>query len=501
MVEPVRTGYSRVFLLEQKAGPETAPAYQSFWKAGSFTFDQGDVTVVRAPSDGQYDGFIPIGKIIGAPGNPKIDLTSYMPLDAKSLFLRLATRGCDNDIHIHFGNCQDPKDFNGGWTKILVIENARPTSYSTEDLGALDADQRAIVHETLPITGETAYEIFRIGLARQADVQLTREAMDVSIVDAINCGQCGLPSDGTNKVFVLEAYSGGSPGVNAQIVATKDGGKTWIESTIASLGATQSARRIMGSGNYLVVLSDDSDSVHYALMSAILANAGATAWSQNTSGFVATKGPRAGFSFGATFNWAVGEGGYIYFTNDVTSAWVVQDPGTLTIANLNDIHGYDASRLVAVGDGNIVLYTTNGGATWSAAPGGGPAVGVNLNCVFMRTDLEWWVGTATGRLFYTRDGGTSWTEKAFPGSGSGVVRDIQFPSRNVGYMSHDTVGGAGRILRSISAGNSWYVAPEGTGTIPTNTRINQLAATPNDVNTVYGAGIQANNDGILIKGS
>jgi hypothetical protein len=500
MPEPVRTGYSRVFLLEQKAGPDTPPSFQQFWKAGGFTFDQGDVTIIRVPSDGQYDAFVPVGKIIGAPGNPQIELTSLLPLDAKSLFLRLATRGCDNDVHIHFGNCQDPKDFNGGWTKVLVIENARPTSYSTEDLGALDADERALVHETLPVTGETAYEIFKIGLARQADVQLTREAMDVVIVDSINCGQCGLPSDGTNKVYVLEGQAAGSPGVNAQIVATSDGGKNWVESTIASLGAAQSARRLIGSGVYLVAVSDDSDSIHYALLSAVLAGVG-TAWTNMSTGFVATKGPRAGFSLGSTLNWFVGEGGYIYGSSDITSGVTVQDPGTLTIQNLNDVHGYDASRLIAVGDGNIVLYTTNGGTTWSAAPGGGPAFGVNLNCCFMRTDLEWWVGSAAGRLYYTRDGGTTWKEKAFPGNGSGQVRDIQFSSRNVGYMSHDPATGGGRILRTISGGNSWYVAPEGVGTIPSNTRINQLAVTANDVNTVYGAGIQSNNDGILIKGS
>jgi photosystem II stability/assembly factor-like uncharacterized protein len=198
----------------------------------------------------------------------------------------------------------------------------------------------------------------------------------------------------------------------------------------------------------------------------------------------------------------VGEGGYIYFSADITSGFTVQEAGSLTILNLNAIHGYDASNLVAVGDGNIVLYSTNGGSTWAAASGGGPAPGVNLNCVVMRSALEWWVGTAAGRLYYTRDQGATWTQKAFPGAGTGQVRDIQFPTKQVGYMAHEAAAGSGRILRSISGGNSWYVAPEGTGTIPANTRINQLATSINDVNVVYGAGLASNGtDGILIKGS
>lgn len=500
MPDITRTGFSRVFLLEQRAGPETPPQYESFWKAGALKWDQGTVTVVRIPSDGQYDAFIPVGKIVGAPGNPELDLTSLYPVDAKSLLFKLATRGCDNDIQIHIGTCQDPKDFNGGWTKILTIEAARPTSYSTENLGALTPDERALVHETIPTTGETAYEIFRINFARQADIQLTREAMDVEIVDAINCGACGLPSDGTNKVFALENYAAGSPGVNAQIVFTLNAGSVWQESTISSLGAAQGARRIAGVGTNLVVASDDSDSVHYLSFASMAL--GSSAWTQMSSGFVATKGPRDIFSLGSTLTWLVGEGGYIYASTDITSGVNIQDAGSITTQNLNSVHGVDSQNLVAVGDANVVLYTTNGGVSWGTAPGGGPAAGVNLNCVFMRTALEWWVGTAAGRLYYTRDAGSTWHEKAFPGNGSGGVRDVAFSTKQVGYLAFDGASGGGKILRTISGGHSWYVAPEGTGVIPTNTRINQLAVTPDDVNVVYGAGLAGGGaDGILIKGS
>lgn len=499
MPDITRTGFSRMFLLEQRAGPETAPQYQGVWKAGGITWDQGDITIIRQPSDTQYDAFTNIGKIIGAQGNPTFDITGLYPLDAKSTLFKLARRGCDNDLQIHIGDCSDPKDFNGGWKKIIVLEAARATSYSTEDLGALDTDERALVHETLPVSGEDLYEIVPIAFGTLGGVQITREVMDVAILDAVNCGACGLPSDGTSKFFALEAFAAGSPGANAQIVASQDGGVTIIESTISTLGAAQSARRLGGSGTLLVVVSDDSDSLHYIRISDMLRGAGA--WSQVTTGFVATKGPRDFFSLGPSLNWMVGEGGYIYFSSDVTSGVTAVEQGSLTILNLNGIHGFDASNLVTVGDGNIVLVSRNGGLAWAAAPGGGPATGVNLNCVYMRGKDEWWVGSAAGRLYYTRDGGTTWREKAFPGNGSGQVRDITFPTKQVGYMSHDGATGGGRILRSISGGNSWYVTPEGTGNIPTNTRINQISATKDDPNFVLGGGIVASADGILVRGS
>lgn len=503
MVDITRTGYSRVFLLEQRANPDNAPQYEGVWKAGALKWDQGNITVVRVPADGQYDAFTPVGKIIGAPGNPDIDLTAIYSATELSKMFQLARRGCDNDVQIHIGNCQDPKDFNGGWTKILALEAARPSSYSTEALGALDPSERSLIHETIPLTAEDAYEITRINFGRFADVPLTREAMSVAIIDAINCGECGLPSDGVSKVFTLENYAAGSPGVNAQIVATGDGGKTFVESTIDTLGAAQGANRIIGSGVYLVVISPStggSGSIHYSLLSDILRGGLPGQWTQVLTGFVATKGPRAGHSLGSTLNWFVGEGGYVYFTTDITSGVLVQDAGGNTQSNLNSIHGVDSQTLVAVGDNNAVLVTYNGGNTWTAITG--PAVGVNLNTVFLRTNLEWWVGAANGRLYYTRDGGVTWREKLFPGAGSGQVRSVRFSSRQVGYMAFDGASGGGKILRTISAGNSWYVAPEGTGVIPVNVRINQLAVTKDNVNVVWGAGLATGGlDGILVKGA
>jgi photosystem II stability/assembly factor-like uncharacterized protein len=119
----------------------------------------------------------------------------------------------------------------------------------------------------------------------------------------------------------------------------------------------------------------------------------------------------------------------------------------------------------------------------------------------MKSATEWWVGTAGGVLYYTLDSGVTWTVKGFPGSGAGVVRDINFATNQVGYLAHDTAAVAGRILRTIDGGYSWYVLPEGTGAIPANDKINSLA-TCKEPNVVLGGGLADNAaDGILIKGS
>ena len=115
----------------------------------------------------------------------------------------------------------------------------------------------------------------------------------------------------------------------------------------------------------------------------------------------------------------------------------------------------------------------------------------------MRSPQEWLVGTATGRLWYTINGGATWDEKGFTGAGGGQVRDIVFATPSVGYMAHDN-GTSGRVLRTIDGGFSWYVMPEGAGSIPANVSVNRLAVC-DDPNILYAAGVGSGADGIWIK--
>lgn len=489
--------FSRVFSIEDTAGPENVPEYQGLWKAGAATWAQGDITRIRIPDPARYDNFITAGKIRGEQGTPQVSIMARYTHDLSEM-LRLVRKGCEVDIQIHMGLCQDPRDFNGGWDKILVLTKALPTNYSTDDLGAMMDSERAVINEEVPFSGEDLFEISRLSFQEQASAQAVQEVLDIVVCDSISCGLCGIPSDGCDKVFALTASAAGSPGLAAEIIWTADGGGTWEDINITTLAANEDPDALDCVGVYLVVVSQESCSIHYAETADILN--GVEVWAEVTTGFVSPTGcPVDLWSADPTHTFIVGLGGYIYFMSDVPSGVAVQSAGTVTTQPLRAVHGLDALVVVAVGDLNAVVYTLNGGTTWGSVTG--PAVGVNLNTVFVRSELEWWVGSAGGRLFYTLDGGTSWTEKAFPGSGSGVVRDVVFFNGTIGYMSHDTTAIRGRILRTIDGGQSWYVLPEGTGTLPLNDRINALAVCE-DPNVVFGAGLGDNAvDGYIVKGA
>lgn len=493
-----RSDFSRMWLIEGRAGPANVPQYENFWKAGAPTWSFGDVTNQYVPDPGQYGQFDVAGVIIGERGNPQLPVTARYLADSQSVLLQLARAGCDSDLHIHFGLCKDPRDFNAGWDKILVLEAARITQWGATDMGAMMPGDRAMVNEEVPFTGQDMYEILPIAFQEQAASQAVQEVVDITICDTATCGDCGIPSDGCQHVFAVTLSNGGSPGLPAEVIFTQTGGAVWDETGISTLSPTEDPNALACVSPNLVVVSEDSESLHYAPIADILA--GTETWAEVTTGFVATKGPTDIFSADPAHTWIVAEGGYIYFTADPTAGVEVQDPGVVTTEDYAAINGIDSLNIVAVGANNSVVATFNGGETWEAITG--PNVGVALTTVWMLSDRNWFVGCADGTLYYTLDSGDSWTIKAFPGSGTGVVRDIAFSSPTVGWMAHSTATPAGRILRTINGGFSWYVAPENNGAIPTNDYVGALAACPENVNVIYGAGLAGNGtDGFIVKGA
>ncbi|MFA5673930.1 MAG: YCF48-related protein [Thermovirgaceae bacterium] len=486
-----RAEYSRVWLIENRAGPASPPTYEGLMKAGGLSWPQGDVRLERVPDPERYGEFITIDKIPGEQGSPSLTITAKYGFELSDL-LRIMRKGCDADLQIHMGKCKDPQSFNAGWEKVLVLEGARITNYNLSDLGALEPGERAAINEEVPFSGEDLYEIVPIVFQEKAGTLVALEVVAVVICDSVSCGACGVPSNGCDKVYALIE--------DGSVIFSNDGGTTWGETDITGI-ATDEVSGGACVGSNLVAITNAGCSLWHAPLADILS--GSDSWTEVTEGFVALKCPNGIFSLGPHQTWIVGAGGYIYFTDDPTAGVVAQEAGVVTTEDLTAVHAYDSQNVVVVGENNAMLVSRNGGSTWALVTG--PAPATNLTCIWMKGMDEWLVGAADGSLYYTRDGGVNWTEKTFPGSGSGTVKDIKFSSPTVGWMAHNTSAPAGRILRTIDGGNSWYVAPEGNTSIPTNGGISSLAVCEDNVNLVYGGGLavagSGEQDGILIKGS
>jgi photosystem II stability/assembly factor-like uncharacterized protein len=362
----------------------------------------------------------------------------------------------------------------------------------------MESGERNPVTETGTISSKDVYEILQLTLTEVAATIVTNEVVDVTICDQVACGECEEDSSGCQHIYAITTAAGGSPGTPADIVHTIDG-STWYADDIDTLGAAEAPNAIDCVGVYVVVVSNDSASAHYALKSEVDNVDFDEEWTEISTGIVGAPND-CHRATGGRYLYIVGDSGYIYRTDDITAGVTVLDAGVTTTENLNRVFALSDDFVVAVGTNGAIVYTEDG-VSWGLASSTPVGVGTNLTAVAVQSETVWFVGTNTGFLYYTADKALNWTAKGFPGSGAGVVHDVAFANMSVGYLAHATATPAGRILRTYDGGYSWQILPEGSGTLTANDRINRVEPCTYDENFVVGVGLADDaSDGVIVVG-
>jgi len=493
-----QSGFSRVFLIENRARPDHAHSFEGFMRAQAPSKGYGDVTKIETPDPDNYGKFREVGRIRGEEERASITLEGRYAADLRSAMLRLANKGCALDVQVHFGVCDPPSQFDA-FLKALILEDALIVNWEADDLGALGSGDQAVVNERIEVSAKLIYDVVPLKFAEKAEDVLTNEGIDVVICDDISCGDCTEESDGCQRIYVLTKAAGGSPGTAADIAYSLNGGQTWYAHDVDTLGAAEEPNALGCVGVYIVVVSVTSLSLHYAPKEDFKAGTGDPAFTEVATGFVVGKGPQDIWSLG-NLAFVVGKGGYVYLLEDPTAGVTVLDAGVATVDDLNAIHALSARFAVAVGNNGAVVFTENG-VTWQAATVRPTGVGVHLKTVRAKSHKEWWVGTSNGRLYYTLDGGASWTEKAFPHSGVGVVRELEMASDTIFYMTHDTAAPKGELLASWNGGYSWTLLPQTSAVLVDADRFTAIAACKADPHLLVAVGLDgAGSDGIVVVG-
>ena len=489
---PLTTQKSRLYIIENRAGPSNVPEFITFGFADSVTSPSGAVDRINVSSPDRAGKYLEIGTMQSPPDRSTVDLTAKLSQNSASKFLELKRKGCPFDILIITGSCRDLKNPND-YEKIFYLPNAQATEWNTTALGAFDSDDS--VAETLPTSTGEPFELLPLSYASRGSDIITNQLLDVIVSDIASCGDCDDISDGCQKIFAITLNAGGSPGTPADVVFSLDKGVTWLAHDIDSLSGNPSA--IAEVSTYIVVTSNADGSIEIALKSEFAADTDPS-FSTVTTGFVTGGEPNDIWSLGTTA-FIVGDGGYVYLLTEPTAGVTVIDAGVAVQDNLNAVHAISEDFAVAVGNAGSIIRTTTG-SIWSSitSPVG---VGVNFNAIWIQNEKLWFIGGDDGVLYYTKDGGTTWSTKTFPGSGSGVIYDISFSNENVGYLAHTTTAPLGRILETIDGGNSWIVAPRAVGTLPANDQITALATCIEDENFVIGVGLADDAaDGFILLG-
>lgn len=176
--------------------------------------------------------------------------------------------------------------------------------------------------------------------------------------------------------------------------------------------------------------------------------------------------------------WIAGQDGLILHSADGGKTWAPQQSnaefvdmdGTKKPAYLFAISGIDAQRLWAVGDRSTVVSTTDGGATWTyqkAAAASEEGVQEELAAAdpvfydvrFIDAQRGWVIGEF-GKILYTSDGGATWTEQNRSLlEASGYFDPLDLPSLFGLYVQDAQRAAAsgieGHVARTIDGGATW----------------------------------------------
>jgi hypothetical protein len=421
-----------------------------------------------------------------------------MALDIRSEMMKLAAKRCAVDVQVHFGECEDLSNWNS-FKKVLFLEDARISTYNTEDMGSLQSADEAVVNENVELSATKVYDITNMSFGLKAESIVTNEVIDVAICDEVSCGECGAPSSGCSRIFAVTKAAGGSPSTPADVVYSVDGGLTWYAHDIDTMAIANDPSGVDCLLGQLVVVSNSDASLHYAPLSDFTKFAKDPVWTKVTTG-LGTGKPNAISAHGSGA-FCVGDSGRIYRIGTPSAGFTVLDAGSLTISKLLCVHAL-SSRFCLIGGEDAVIIFTLDGTTFQLLLTPPVGVGRDITAVAAKSEVQWWVGTDDGRIFYTMDAGSHWTERTFSGSGAGKVWDIVFATDSIIYFSHATATPRGRVFASFNGGYDFTALPLGGGVMPNTDRFTALAACTADPGLLVAAGLADNGtDGALCVGA
>jgi len=180
----------------------------------------------------------------------------------------------------------------------------------------------------------------------------------------------------------------------------------------------------------------------------------------------------------------------VFFSSAVFSQnfdWTLQNSGVTT--SLNDVFFANNQTGWAVGDGGIILNTTDGGQNWLPQASG---VTEKLRAVFFINDTTGYAvgGVISKAMLKTTDGGANWQSIAASNISPNSMYDIAFFDANTGWLvSYDS------IFMTSDGGNTWV--NEGYTTAVGSPQNRAIAVTSDTTAFVGGS----RKDGVSSRGA
>jgi photosystem II stability/assembly factor-like uncharacterized protein len=406
----------------------------------------------------------------------------------------LKDRDCGFAVYVKQQECGLLTDHNN-FERLILLSDSLITNYTYQGMVTRDEDTVSMYNVDLQ-AAPPAVTSFAVTVNRMTFANVDK-ANDIAMnVDDECDSNCGVTyKKGDRGVIVTDSASGAKP----KPYFTTNGGVTWtvaaalpgandddlsavirvhINNTVRTITSKTGVTTTQGQ-----IFYSDNDGVSWTTVSV----GGATAGHGATYG----KGLFA-FPYDPYFIWMATFAGYIYKSVDGGATWTAKDSGVVTTGNYKCIHFADKQYGVAGAVGDIIAITNNGGDSWSAATAVGTG-GDIISCARLDKNRIW-VGTDDGDLFYSLDGGTTWTQRtSFANTDVGQVRSMHWLDKWNGVFVSNTAGPVGSFFRTHDGGYTWK---QYTNNV-TNAGLNSVWMT--SANLMYAVGQPTGGTAVVYK--
>ena len=442
--------------------------------------DIGEPSNIEVPSATKYGAFDVALALPGEESRMTSTLQGYMSMSEASLFNQLAKQRCNFDLHLHFGMCTNPSDFNT-YDKVLIFQDVLVTSYNTEALVALTSGDRAQINESLDVSIGDWFEVLPLSYIERGAVQTAGVTPLIGgvVADTRSCGaDCDDPSNGCEKIYLIDA--------DGEVLFSLDGSVSWAQYSAGPMvGEVDDVQVGLDYLNGYLWSYGQGGHINYITREGV----------RDGDAFATTSGlPTTGTAQAANtvYGVVVGTAGTILVIKDVANGVDSNYTGDITTNALNDVK-FSGDNLLIGGAANTIIYSADG-ETFELVTGPTAQAAVAVTAVQPITDQKWLVGYADGKLYGTDDAGVSWTGISVPTTAA--FADIDMQSMHVIWA---TAGDD--VLKSIDGGRTWKTAPEsGKKTLPANTVMNVVLACSENPNFVLAAGQDTSTAGMIING-
>jgi photosystem II stability/assembly factor-like uncharacterized protein len=146
--------------------------------------------------------------------------------------------------------------------------------------------------------------------------------------------------------------------------------------------------------------------------------------------------------------WTLGDGGIVLKTTNGGDNWInIPNPSITAGGILSTVFPVDSNIVYVVGGHEVILKTTNGGINWIEIRNGPYGCGSGFESVFfLNKDTGWFCGSM--RVLRTTNGGLTFDSA---GIFWGSLHDMYFKDFNTGIICGD-----GRVFKTTDGGLNWF---------------------------------------------